>query len=136
MNETSDEALNLLLAEYFEKKPVCKPRLPDNWEFPNPAPDQRTSKYWQFIYQGTKEFPNKWQPRSFTTDPAMTIMLISRPDFVGVMLISDTDEDNGYHAEFCSAEIHAHNCEKFGKAISDKVGRAVAEAFARAKGLI
>lgn len=129
MNETSDDALNLLLAEHFEKKPVCKPRLPDNWEFPNPAPDQRTSKYWQFIYQGTKEFPNKWQPRSFITDPAMRDLLQQKLLEEGCKvtirkLSGDIMILNIETATFLSYEIKATR------------ERLWPEAFARAKGLI
>lgn len=69
-------------------------------------------------------------------DPAMTVMLMKRKDFVSVDQISDGSEPEIYDATFCSAEVHSLDCHRLFDVQNPKLGRAVAEAFAIAKGLL
>lgn len=78
-----------------------------------------------------------WDHRDFVNDPAMTVMLMSRPDFVDItrsFISGDEDQDHpddGYYAQFCPRDIHSPKLctETFAMAHSSILGRAVAEAF-------
>lgn len=115
----TDEALSLKIAEFLEPEPTMD------------------SKCWVLrwpMYSSSGVLPKDWRrPRNMVTDPAMTVMLTEDAYFLSLKSRINGDAKQ-YQATFLKGVVSKpFVCE------SDwdlSIGRAVAEAFARAKGLI
>jgi len=118
----TDAELSLKIAEFLEPKPGESPIVDREGKL-------SSKQVWIYVVHHHPGCEGcGWRPRNMVNDPAMTILLMKRPDFVRVQLFMDSfTKANMYFAEF---KDPIRQCEH------KYLGRAVAEAFARAKGLL
>lgn len=106
----TDAELSLKIATFLQ----LKPKIAD------PPPS--------YAFAVTCDWPD------MVNDPAMTVMLMKRHDFVSCDYIED--EEKFYSVVFCPNETHSLECAPSRGAERSDFGRSVAEAFAKAKGLL
>ncbi len=107
----TDSELSLKIAEHLEPKPNGR----------------GSESVWTYCQVALSRGAEVIEPRDMVNDPAMTVMLMKRPEFVRAQLFLDSfTKANMYFVEF---KDPIRQCEH------KDLGRAVAAAFARAKGL-
>lgn len=137
----TDEELSLKIAEFLEPKP----KQGDSYTYAIfPSPTEETipniygipiAKYQRSIGGAWRRHITvsstvdlfEWEHRNMATDPAMTVRLMQDDDFDAVLAL----DDGGFHVRFIKCESR----ERF-TSQGESLGRVVAEAFARAKGLL
>lgn len=142
VNELTDQELSLWIAEkalrwvrmtYGQVFRIEQPqRCTEEYAF-----DERPTPYWHDpvsakvvgFAEDVNDYYDPTEKTDMVNDAEMTVMLMQRESFVDVLL-----DEGVYTAHFCGHDKHSEDCADFHRAQSKRLGRVVAESFAKAHG--
>ncbi len=129
MTALTDKGLNLKIAESLEPRPEYKASMRIDGVAQDLDGQFSKLKAWVYVIHQSGCEGCGWMPRDFVNDPAMTVMLMEKIIREYSHIVFENWPDG------CRLTCHrlGGQPEAF---IAEEIGRSIAEAYARAKGLL